>query len=99
MAINDSFLKVYFLGTGSEIKKYEQKKESELQSEFNAAFLASGIIGLLTLPYGTPLLADTLFRLCNTYMEKDVRVFSAKGIREAAKSPGLVGLIRGQIEN
>ncbi len=80
-----SFLKAYFLGTQEEIEAYQSNaSKPRTQREFNAAFVASGVLGLLGLPYTFPLVADAVARAGVAYAKKDANVFSKKGIREAA---------------
>jgi len=99
MAIEDSFLKVYFLGTQKEIDAYFAERGEKKQKEFNAGFVATGGIGIWGFPYTSILVADSLTRVVYAYLKKDVDVLSKDGIKMAARTPGIVGLIRGFLED
>ncbi len=66
-----SFLKTYFLGTREEIEAYQSNgSKPRAQREFNAAFVATGVLGLLGLPYTFPLVADAAARAGVAYVKK-----------------------------
>ncbi|HLD73238.1 MAG TPA: hypothetical protein VJA23_06680 [Candidatus Nanoarchaeia archaeon] len=93
MAIDDTLVGSYFLGTESEMKEFLSKDPNKRGKEYDALLVVSGL-SLIGFPYTLPIAADLVCRVLHAAIANDIDIISKSGVHQVAKSPGIVGLVR-----